>query len=490
MQNEKMRWYDPITINFYWFALSLRSNVLTPLLLPLLVQRFVGEAAKGASYGNLRLYSLMVALVVQAMMGLLSDRSTSRLGRRRPFILGGTLLDVGLLLLIGLIGSTMSGQQGYNTLFIVVVFSGISINIAHAATQGLIPDLVPEQQRGRYSGIKALFEVPLPLIVTPFLIAPMIRAGNYMAAIFTLIGVMLAAALITMFVRERQQKEAPFPMDWSALGRLALMTLVFTGIIIALGQGVKLLVPLFTEGSGSLVILGLIGLAAMLAAILGGVTASVKLGLGQEAKAHPSFTWWVINRLAFMVGAVNLSGFVLYFIQERFPELQGDAAAGPTSQLMMMVGLALLVSSLPAGWLSDRLGTKRLLLISGILAVIGGVIVLMAPSIRIMMLGGIVVGLGIGSFYAANWALGTRLVPKDQAGRYLGLSNLAGAGAGAIGGYIGGPIGDQAGFTVLMVIYASLFLISTLALSKIDLPWGPSPANPPAAEELGHEPNA
>ncbi len=106
------------------------------------------------------------------------------------------------------------------------------------------------------------------------------------------------------------------------------------------------------------------------------------------------------------------------------------------------------------------------------------------------MLGGIVVGLGIGSFYAANWALGTRLVPKDQAGRYLGLSNLAGAGAGAIGGYIGGPIGDQAGFTVLMVIYASLFLISTLALSKIDLPWGPSPANPPAAEELGHEPNA
>jgi MFS family permease len=472
MSKEKKRFVNPITINIYWFALSLRSNVLTPLLLPLLVQRFVGDADKGASYGSLRLYSLMVALVVQAIMGLLSDRSTSRFGRRRPFILGGTLLDIVLLLLIGLIGATMSGQQGFTALFIVVVISGISINIAHAATQGLIPDLVPEAQRGRYSGVKALFEVPLPLIVTPFLIMPMIRAGNYMGAIFMLIAVMLIAALLTMLVREVPQKTPPFPMDWSAIGRLALMTLAFTGIIVALGEGIKRLIPLLNDGK-SFLVLGLLGLAAMLIAIFGGVSASIKIGLGSDATLHPSYRWWVINRLAFLVGAVNLSGFVLYFIQERFPQLRGDAAAGPTSQLMMMVGLALLVSSLPAGWLSDRLGTKRLLLISGLLTTAGGFLVLLAPSIPVLLAGGIIVGLGIGSFYPANWSLGTRLVPKEQAGRYLGLSNLAGAGAGAIGAYIGGPIGDKAGFSVLMAIYASLFIFSTLALTKIQAPWGP-----------------
>jgi hypothetical protein len=33
-----IRWYDYITINIYWFALTARSQVLTPLVIPLLVQ--------------------------------------------------------------------------------------------------------------------------------------------------------------------------------------------------------------------------------------------------------------------------------------------------------------------------------------------------------------------------------------------------------------------------------------------------------------------
>jgi MFS family permease len=79
-----------------------------------------------------------------------------------------------------------------------------------------------------------------------------------------------------------------------------------------------------------------------------------------------------------------------------------------------------------------------------------------------------------------NWALGTELVPKEQAGRYLGLSNLAGAGAGAVGAYIGGPIADLIsvrvpefpgiGYLVLFLIYAILFLVSVAALKGIRKP--------------------
>ncbi len=76
----------------------------------------------------------------------------------------------------------------------------------------------------------------------------------------------------------------------------------------------------------------------------------------------------------------------------------------------------------------------------------------------------------MGVFYAANWALGTDIVPKEQAGRYLGLSNVAGAGAGAIGAYIGGPIGDGRGYVLLMTVYGILFLISNLALLWIKDP--------------------
>jgi len=149
-----LRWYDAITINIYYFALTLRSQTLTPLIVPLLVQQFVGDETKGSSYGDLRLVSLMVALLVQAVAGLLSDHNTSRVGRRRPFILVSTVLEIIAFLGVGWIAGSMEGMAGYWALFAVIVLSMIFSNIGHGAAQGLIPDLVPPSQRGRYSGIK------------------------------------------------------------------------------------------------------------------------------------------------------------------------------------------------------------------------------------------------------------------------------------------------------------------------------------------------
>jgi hypothetical protein len=50
-----IRWYDALPINAYWFGLTTRAQVLTPLVIPLLVQRFVGEGAKGTYVGVMRL---------------------------------------------------------------------------------------------------------------------------------------------------------------------------------------------------------------------------------------------------------------------------------------------------------------------------------------------------------------------------------------------------------------------------------------------------
>ena len=209
----------------------------------------------------------------------------------------------------------------------------------------------------------------------------------------------------------------------------------------------------------------------MLLAVAVGVIMSVRISLGEQASQRPSFTWWVINRLAFLVGANNLSSFVLYLIQERFPQFAGEKAAGPTSQLMLIVGIAILLISLPGGWLTDKFCKLPLLLFSGIMASQGTLLVILASSMPLMYVGGVLIGLATGIFFSANWALGTELVPEDQSGKWLGISNLAGAGAGAVGAYIGGPIGDGAGYVLLMGLYGFLFLFSNLALFKIQ----PSP---------------
>jgi MFS family permease len=71
----------------------------------------------------------------------------------------------------------------------------------------------------------------------------------------------------------------------------------------------------------------------------------------------------------------------------------------------------------------------------------------------------------------ANWALGTDLVPPGEAGRYLGISNLAGAGAGIIGAGIGGLVADAInhyymglGYFAIFAAYALLFALSSVVL--------------------------
>jgi MFS family permease len=171
--------------------------------------------------------------------------------------------------------------------------------------------------------------------------------------------------------------------------------------------------------------------------------------------------------LACLVPVTNLGVFVIFFLQERFGDLQDEKAAGPAARVIMLVGLFILLTALPSGWLADRFGRKPLVAISGLLAAIGTFIVVLVPSLTAIYVGGCLIGAASGLFYPANWALGTDIVPQEQAGRYLGLSNLAGAGAGAIGAYIGGPIADNVGYVVLFTICGLLFLLSVLALKGI-----------------------
>jgi len=465
------RWYNYITINIFWLGLTMiaQSN---GLIVPLLVQKFVGLEQQGTAFGRLRLYTLMVALLIQALMGMLSDRSTLRWGRRRPFILVGTLLTMASVLAIG-------ASPGYWFLFGAVVFSQIASNIAHAAEQGLIPDLVPEDRRGRFSGVKSVMEL-LPVVIVAFTVGNMIAAGRMWAGILVAIGILFLSMVITMFVREEPLRESPEQLDWQPFGRLVAMTLVFMVVILGLGEIVKGIGKLL-GGINSvptlLVVMGVTDLLAMITAVVVGVWASVRISIGgEEARRFPSFSWWVVNRLAFLVGANNLAGFAVYFLQARLG-LKGEAAAGPASQLMMVVGILILLCALPSGWLADRIGRKRLVTLSGVIAALGTLVLVLAPNMTVIYVGGLIIGAATGTFFTTNWALGTDLVPRKDAGRYLGISNLAGAGAGAVGAYIGGPVADYLtvhvpqlpgiGYLLIFAVYGALFLLSSVVMRGV-----------------------
>ena len=168
------------------------------------------------------------------------------------------------------------------------------------------------------------------------------------------------------------------------------------------------------------------------------------------------------------------------------PEMTPDVVLGlargfmPSRVLLTAVELDVftLLSALPAGWLSDRIGQRRLLAVSGILSAAGTAFLLSTvwlPDMGIIYLAGCILGLATGLFVTVNWALGTRLVPPAEAGRYLGVSNLAGAGAGMIGSGIGGPLADYLnaslpglGYFTIFAGYALLFFFSVACLRGVE----------------------
>ena len=92
------------------------------------------------------------------------------------------------------------------------------------------------------------------------------------------------------------------------------------------------------------------------------------------------------------------------------------------------------------------------------------------------MASGGVLGAGIGLFLTANWALANRLAPGEQAGKFLGLTNLATAGSGALARLQGPALdwlnglwpGRWVGYTSMFVFGAVCILLSILLLGKIE----------------------
>lgn len=482
--NRVLRWYDHLTINIYWLGLNVASGSITPVILPFLVALFVPPEQKNTYLATIRVIGLAVAMMIQPMAGMLSDRSTLRWGRRRPYIFIGTLFDVAFLVIIGasplFVGSALDGvfqpalgvSTAYVVLLVGIVLMQVSSNVAHGALQGLIPDLVPEEQRGRSSGVKAVMELlPSFLLIA---IGPLMDHGYYWAVVGIVAAFLVGTMLITLiFVREEPLREKPVGSIRGPFLRLIALTVIF----VAVTQGAVWMVRAAggwlsaATVATQIALVGIAGLVGMAGAIFLGVYFGAWVGIGQEARQQTSFIWWVINRLLFLAAVGSIQGYAQYFLAD---VLHIENAATMTTLLLAAVALFLLPSALIGGNLADRLGRKRLVGLSGLIAAGGTLLLLFSTNVPLVVVSGCIIGIGAGLFMATNWALGTDLAPAQEAGRYLGISNLAGAGAGIVGTGIGGPMADffnrlqpGLGYLVIFAIYGVLFLVSTATLLKV-----------------------
>jgi MFS family permease len=87
----------------------------------------------------------------------------------------------------------------------------------------------------------------------------------------------------------------------------------------------------------------------------------------------------------------------------------------------------------------------------------------------------VAVGIGAGAFLAVDWALMTDIIPRESAGRYMGISNVGTALAGPIPAIAGGLLLDAvfrldpaASPRVAYAVGIVLFVLAAVLLRPVD----------------------
>jgi len=166
--------------------------LLTPVLvgLQLKLVSLVGVDAAPGALGLVAGVGAIFALLANPIAGRLSDRTMSRFGRRRPWIIGGAVVGTASLALVGVANSVALVLVGW-------CLAQAAYNASLAAVNATMPDQVPERQRGRASSIVGI-GTPLAILVGSAAVAvlPTDALRFTVPAVIALLGCVIFAALL------------------------------------------------------------------------------------------------------------------------------------------------------------------------------------------------------------------------------------------------------------------------------------------------------
>ncbi|HET7337963.1 MAG TPA: MFS transporter [Candidatus Dormibacteraeota bacterium] len=414
-------------------AIGYLWNSMGGLILPNIVERLVGNAHKGVALGVLEGIGSLMAVVWQPLVGAFSDRTRTRYGRRHPFIAIGTAGDV-----VFLVGIALSGAY-----WAVVVFYFLlqtASNTAQGPYQGLLPDVVAEPQRGEasgYYGISNVVGLFTGTVVGGYILA---HAGSTVAILSICVVLVGAAVPTVLLVPDRGQ-----PAD----------------------------------------------------AQFGSVQNAVVTTFSRPLR-FPSFLWLMGSRLLILMGLVGVQSFIYFYFSDVFFANDPQATTTASYTLLGIVIVSAFVISLPAARISDHVGRRPVIFAGGMLGALGvlmlmfshyqllpgGVVKPLANALHVPELAaqatlvGILIGVGYGLFFSVDWAFIQDIIPHDEAGLFMGFSNIATAGSGIIARFVGGflldpfnrgphILGLPGGYPVIFAVFSVWLVIGAVLILKV-----------------------
>ncbi len=419
--------FRQILLSFFWFSTNMMWSAILIITMPSQVKAAVGNSVKGTELGLVLSAGAIISMLTAPIFGALSDRIRLPGGRRKPWVVIGTVGNV-----IGLVGMAYLIQTGHpeslwpwSIAFWVVQFFN---NVATAPYSALIPDLVSTEQRGSASGWLGLMTILGNFVggLMGFLVEPFGIAVIY----FIMMGVMILGALVTWF----GVNEIDVPHE----------------------------IPPFKLGE-------------------------FMRGLIDPFK-YSDFTWVLLTRLLIMMGISTVQEFIQYYMGDVIGApyiLAGfgkvaDTAEAAVSFFLPALLVGAVITTLVAGVLSDKYGRKRMVYLSGALMGIVCLVFILSHNFTVAVLMGIVFGLGYGAYQSVDWALVSDVLPSvDDYAKDMGVWHVADVLPQIVATPVAGVLLDNfqrigkaqnvpnLGYTVIFLLAVVFFAFGTIFVARI-----------------------
>ena len=367
-----------LRLSVYWLGLIAVVTGIGVILQERIKVLVPDPTIQYTTLGIIQAAGVLIAVLVQPIAGSISDYTISRFGRRKPYILVGTLLDV--VFLIGI--ATSNSVLAVGAFVVLLQFSA---NFAQGPFQGYVPDLIPPPQVGLASGLVGLFTV-LGIVVGTGLASIGLATGDFMIPTIAL-GVIELVTMLSLFFRLDEGRKAKdrAGRSWASVAKEAW---------------------------------------------------------ARDVLKERSFMFLVASRFFVLGGGYFLIALLVPYLERAQRLTNDDDRALWITVTTGIVALCTAIATIPAARIADRVGRKRVIYVACLIGGTGMTIAALAPSMPVFIGGAILVGVGTGSFLAVDWALMTDIIPKESSGRYMGISNVATATNGVISGFIGGVLID------------------------------------------------
>jgi MFS family permease len=261
----------------------------------------------------------------------------------------------------------MLGSPGFlifSVAYLVVQFGNNTIS---AAFMGVIPDVVPDDQRGTASGYMALMS-QIGSLFGALGVGLLLQKSDE-ATKYWLIGIVLVSvSLLTML----GMKETPLPakppkLDWQVYMR----------------------------------------------------------SLWISPKDYPDFFWVWITRALVMLGFYAVLPYINYYLMDII-HVPSDQVGQKASIVQAIILITSTFSGFLGGKWSDKTGRKKVVYVANMLIAVMAIAFIFCRSLTDVLLAGSLFGIGYGAYISVDYAMGADVLPsRKDAGKEMAIWHIA-----------------------------------------------------------------